>query len=72
MVVHRKEGCTSPKVPDYPMLGFWDSEKIRGIPDKIFPLIIIAIVGQFNVSHILINSGNSYVIMYSDFFEKIG
>lgn len=31
MGVYRNDGSLSSKVPGKPMLGFWDSEKVRGI-----------------------------------------
>lgn len=37
MVVWKNEGSSSPKFPNRPMLGVWDTEKIRGIPNEMFP-----------------------------------
>lgn len=54
------------------MLGFWDIEKIKGIPNKNSPLIIIVIVGKFHVSQILKNDDSSSYIMYSKLSEKMG
>lgn len=54
------------------MLGLWDSKTVGGTSNKIFPLVIIDIVGQFNVSQILINDSSSCNIMYSKLFEKMG
>lgn len=54
------------------MLGLWDSKTVRGTSNKIFPLVIIDMVGQFNVSQILINDSSSCNIMYSELFEKMG
>lgn len=34
MTVYNKDASMSTKVPNQPMLGFWDSEKVRGIPTK--------------------------------------
>lgn len=45
------------------MVGFWDLEKVEGIPNENFPLVIIATIGKFDVSQILINGRNTYDIM---------
>lgn len=50
MDIYRKEGSTSAKVLVRSILGFWDSEKVAGIPNENFPLVINATVGKFNVS----------------------
>lgn len=39
---------------------------IEGIANEVFPIVITAIVGKFDVSWNLIDSGNSNYIMYSD------
>lgn len=64
LVVPKKDGSISVKIFDQPMLGFQDSEKVGGIPNKNFPLVILAIIGKFNVSRILIDGGTSCHIMY--------
>lgn len=66
MIVYCKESNMLAKFPDRPMLGFLDSEKIGGIPNKLFPLVIIATVGKFDISQIIINGGSSCHIMYSE------
>lgn len=71
MVVYCKEGSTLAKVFNRPMLGFRDLEKVRSIHNKISPLMIIATVGKFDVSRILIDGGSFYDIMYTNLFEKI-
>lgn len=68
MAVYKKNTGTLVKIPDWPMLGFQDFEKVGGIPEEIFPLVIIATVRQFNVSQFLIDGGNFYDIMHSDLF----
>lgn len=47
------------------MLDLWDNEKIRVIPNEIFPMVITVIIGHFDVSRILIDGGSSCNIMYS-------
>lgn len=71
MVVYHKEGNTSTKIPDRPMLGFWDLENFGGIPNESFPIVIIATIGKFDISQILTDGGSSYDIMYSELFEKM-
>lgn len=71
MAVHKKDGSTSPKTLDRPMLGFRDIEKVGGVLNDIFPLVITATVGHFDLSQILINEGRSCDIMYSNMFKKI-
>lgn len=72
MFIHKKDEGTSTKISDRLMLVFWDSEKIGGIPNDIFPLVITSIVGHFDMSLILIDGGSSSDIMYSELFEKMG
>lgn len=60
------------KVLDRPMLRFCDLEEIGGVPNKIFPLVIVATVGKFGVSRILIDGESFYDIMYSKLFKKMG
>lgn len=43
------------KNPDRPMLDFWNSDNVRGISNKIFPLVITSTIYQFDVSQILID-----------------
>lgn len=54
------------------MLGFWDIEKVRGTSNEIFSLVIIAMIGIFNISGILIDSDNSCNILYFELLEKMG
>lgn len=72
MVVHRKDSSTSSKIPDRPMLGFRNSEKVEGIPNKISPLVITVTVRQFYIHQILTECSSSYDIMYSKLFKKMG
>lgn len=58
MVVYCKKDML-PKIPDHPMMGLRDSEKVKGIPNKILPLVIVFTVRQFDVSHIFIDDNNS-------------
>lgn len=46
--VHKKVGSTSMKTPYRPMFGFYDSMKVGGIPNEIFPLVISATIRQFD------------------------
>lgn len=52
------------------MLGFRDSKKVGGISNELFMLVITSIIGQFDVSQILIDGGSLYDILYSLVFEK--
>lgn len=66
MVVHKKDKKdeeSSTKVLDRPMSGFRESEKVAGILNEIFPMVITAIIRHFNVAHILIVGDNSYDIL---------
>lgn len=65
MVDYHKEGNTSAKIIDRPMLGFWDAKKWD------FPLVIMATIGKLDMAQILIDGGNSYDIMYSKIFGKM-
>lgn len=71
MIVYRMEGSTSTKIHDRLILELRDLEKVWGIPNKNFPLVIIARVGKFDISRILVDDGSSYNIMYSELFEKM-
>lgn len=53
------------------ILEFQDSEKVRGIPKEIFPLVITAAIFSFDVFSILIDCSISNDIMYSDLFENM-
>lgn len=68
--VHKKDTGTSINFFDRPMLGFWDSKKVGGVPNK-FPLVIIATIEKFDVSWILIDGRNYCDIMYSELFKKM-
>lgn len=70
LVVLKKDTSVSMKTPDQPMLGFWDSKKVGGTSNEIFPLVIIAMNVQFDVYRVLIESGNWGDIMYSELFKK--
>lgn len=59
MDVHKKEGCTLAKNPNKLMFSFWDSEKVGGTPNDIFPLVITSMVDHFDISWILIDGGSS-------------
>lgn len=50
MVVHTNNGSMSTKTPYRPMLGFQDSEKVEGIPNEIFVLVITATIRHFDIS----------------------
>lgn len=54
------------------MLIFQDSQKVGGIPNKIFTLVIIATIGQLCIFRILIDGNNSYDIIYLELFENVG
>lgn len=43
-----------------------------GIPNELFPMVIMENMANFDVSRILIDEGNSYDIMYAKHFEKLG
>lgn len=51
MAINKNEGGTSIGVPGRSILGFWDNEKVREIPNKIFPLVNTTQLGRA-VSHI--------------------
>lgn len=53
------------------MLGFWDSENVRGIPNENFPIVIIVTSRKFSISHILIDDDNSCDTMNSELFDKM-
>lgn len=46
----RKDGSSSMKALDRPILGFYDSEKVGGTPIEKFPLVITVMIRQFGVS----------------------
>lgn len=56
LLVHEKDGSMSLKIPDQPMLGFRDYEKVGGIPNKISPVVITTTIWKFDASQILIDS----------------
>lgn len=72
MDVSKKEGITSFTNPKRLILGFRDSDKVTGISNEIFLLVIITNIANFDVSRVLIEGGSSCDIMYVDLFEKIG
>lgn len=41
------------------ILEFCNSEKVMGVPNKIFPLVIITIITNFYVFMVLIDDNNS-------------
>ncbi|MCI34677.1 hypothetical protein A2U01_0055897, partial [Trifolium medium] len=49
-----------------------DDEYPGGIPNEIFPLIVIAAMAHHDVSRILIDQGSSCDVMYQELFEKLG
>lgn len=59
MYVNKKGRSTLTKGLKRLMLEFLDSEKAGGIPNDFFPLVITAIISDFDVSQILIDGGNS-------------
>lgn len=69
---NKDKGSTLTANPEMTILEFWESEKIRGIPNENFPLVITTTIANFDVSKILVNGGSSCGIMYSDLFENIG
>lgn len=71
VVIYKNEGGSSLKASGRPVLGFRDSEKVRGILSKLLPLVITIIIGQFDVFQILIDDGSSCDIIYSSLFEKM-
>lgn len=72
VAIRKKERNTSTKNPKRPILSFWNNEKVRGIPNEIFPLVITTKIANFEVFRVLINDGNSCGIMYSNIFKKMG
>lgn len=68
MVISKEEIVTSIENPERPILDFLDREKVDGIPNKIFPLIVIDIMSSCDVSKILIDQKISYDIMYANLF----
>lgn len=52
-------------------LGFLNNEKVRGIPNETFSLVITSTVVNFNVSRVLNDGGGSYNIMYLDLFKRL-
>ncbi|MCH99833.1 hypothetical protein A2U01_0020848, partial [Trifolium medium] len=53
-------------------LGFDDHEYLGGVPNEIFPLIVIATMAHHDVSRILIDQGSSCDVMYQKLFQKLG
>lgn len=57
-------------------LGFRISEKVGGISNEIFPLVIITTIKKFHVSMMLIDlgvgGGRSCEILYTELFKKLG
>lgn len=72
MSIYKNKGRSSSKIYDRPMLGFRNSEMVRGISNDLFPLVIMTIIGQFGVSQILIDRRSSRDTLYSPLFEKMG
>lgn len=72
MVMNKIEDKTTTEELERLILGFHDSGKIRGIPNEIFPLVILNSISNFEISRVLIDDINSYYIMYSDLFKKMG
>lgn len=72
MAIHKKDGNAFAKTLDKLMSRSWDIDRVKRIPNKIFPLVNIVTVGHFYVSQILISGGNSYDILYLELFEKMG
>lgn len=68
----KKEGITLIRNPERMVLEFWDSEKVRGIPNELFHSVVTTIIFIVDVSMILIDGGSSYDIMYSHLFVKMG
>lgn len=71
LVVHKKDVSVPVKTPEQPMIWFWNSDKVGGTPNNIFPLVITTASGQFDISQIMIDDISSYNIMYSEHFEKM-
>lgn len=72
MAFNKKKESMSTKGPERPIIELRNSEKIWGIPNRVFSLFIITIIANFDVSWVLIDGGGSSDIMYSDIFEKMG
>lgn len=68
VVMIKEEWTTSTKSSKRCVLGFYDSEKVEGVSNKIFPMVITSVISKFSVSRILIDGGSYYYIMYSDIF----
>lgn len=52
-------------------MGFRDSGKAGGLPNKLFPLVITTTLANFNVSMIHINKGSLKYILYAELCDKI-
>lgn len=72
MVISKKGGCTSSKELEKSVLNFRDSEKVGGILNEIFLLVITTMIVHFEVSRILINGGSCCDVMYSKVFKNMG
>lgn len=54
MAVSKKQRITFTKSPKRPILEFQDNEKVGGIPNEIFPLVITVAIPNLDTSKILI------------------
>lgn len=54
------------------MLGFCDFEKVEGIYNELFPMVIMTIIGYLDVSGVFIYGGISRDILYSSLFKNMG
>lgn len=72
MVVNKKGESTSAKTSDRPIHKFYDNEKVKGMLNYFFHLVITTTIIHFDISWILINGGSFCDIIYSKLFEEMG
>lgn len=70
MVVDKEKWESSTIKSERPILGFLDSEKVRGILNDVFPLVISVFVANYDFFQVMIDENSSYHIMYVELFLK--
>lgn len=70
MVENKKEGETSTRGPKIHILKFCNSEKVEGILNEIFPLVIIGTILNFDVSGVLIDGGSFAISCTQTFLRR--
>lgn len=68
--VSKKEGNSSIRVLERPIIIFCDSEKVED-PKQDLPMVIPTIILNFYVSWDPIDGGSSFNIMYSNIFKNV-